>query len=152
MLGKKLADHMGASALLYAAIAYFVFDDSFYLEDITDNNPDMEEELQWWCDDIYSTCYTLFDNLRTFYETTDKSSGSGTNWRTRKPFRLLTVVYYEPDEDLYIQASRRQSDYHVGNEWRVLTERGESPRRNGLNPRATIQVPVRRSWKAPSKF
>jgi hypothetical protein len=152
MLGKKLADHIGASALLYAAIAYFVFDDAFYLEDINDNNPDMEEELNWWCDDIYSTFYTLFDNLRTFYETTDKSSGSGQNWRTRKPFSLLKVVYWEPDEDLYIQASRDQSDYHLGNQWRVLTECGSGTGGHRPVTRPTIRVPIRRRWKAPSSF
>lgn len=152
MLGKKLADHIGASALLYAAIAYFVFDDSFYLEDIKENNPDLEEELHWWCEDIYSSFYTLFENLRTFYETSDKSSGASENWRTRKPFHLLKVVYYEPDEDLYIQASSNQSDYHLGNEWRVLTECGESPRSHRTDTRATVRIPIRRSWKAPSKF
>lgn len=152
MLGKKLADHIGASALLYAAIAYFVFDDSFYLEDINENNPDLEEELNWWCDDIYSTFYTLFDNLRTFYETTDKPSGSGQNWRTRKPFSLLKVVYSEDDEDLYIQASRDQSDYHLGNQWRVLTECCPSPGRYRPNSRATFRIPLRRRWKAPSNF
>lgn len=152
MLGKKLADHIGASALLYAAIAYFVFDDSFYLEDINENNPDMEEELMWWCDDIYSTFYTLFENLRTFYETTDKSSGPAQNWRTRKPFSLLKVVYAEFDEDLYIQASRDQSDYHLGNQWRVLTERGTCTGRHRPVARATVRVPVRRRWTAPSNF
>lgn len=152
MLGKKLADHIGASALLYAAIAYFVFDDAFYLEDINDNNPDMEEELNWWCDDIYSTFYTLFENLRTFYETTDKSSGAGQNWRTRKPFSLLKVVYAEDDEDLYIQASRDQSDYHLGNQWRVLTECGPCAGSYRPVPRPALRVPVRRRWHAPSNF
>lgn len=152
MLGKKLADQIGASALLYAAIAYFVFDDSFFLEDIADNNPDLQEELTWWCDDIYSTFYTLFENLRTFYETTEPSVGALTNWRTRRPFQLLKVVYAEFDEDLYIQATRDQGDHHLGNQWRVLTECCSGVGRHRPVARTAIRIPIRRRWKAPSNF
>lgn len=152
MLGRGLADHIGASALLYAAIAYFVFDDSFYLEDIVENNPDLEEDLQWWCEDIYSSFYTIFDNLRTFYETTDKPAGPPTGRFSRPPFRLLKVIYWEPDEDVYIQASRSKSDDSLGNQWRFLTSPEPCTRGDRFESRAAVRVPFRRSWTAPSNF
>ncbi|MNB58685.1 hypothetical protein D3C87_364130 [compost metagenome] len=150
MLGAKLADQIGASALLYAAIAYFVFDEAYFLEDISDNNPELLEELTWWCEDIYSTFYKLFENLRTFYETTEPSTGSPKDWRARRPFHLLSVIYWEPDENVFITASRNQSDYKLGNQWRVLNERSESAGSDRANTRATIRIPVRRRWTAPS--
>lgn len=152
MLGHGLAEHIGASALLYAAVAYFVFDDSFFLEDIAENNPELQEELHWWCEDIYSSFYTIFDNLRTFYETTDKSAGPTPSWYRLAPFRLLKVVYWHPDEDVYIQASRDESDDKHGSQWRVLAELDASPRGHRPKPRTTVRIPLRRSWTAPHNF
>lgn len=68
MLGQKLADHIGASGLLYAAIAYFSFDESFFAESLIDNYPEMEEELLWWLDDIYVSLYNFFENVRKFFD------------------------------------------------------------------------------------
>lgn len=150
MLGRKLADQIGASALLYAAVAYFVFDDAFFLEDISENNPELEEELTWWCEDIFSTLYDLFMNLRKFYETTEPSSRAAEDWRIDHPFRLLKVIYIEPDEDVYISASRNESDHLLGNQWRILTECQPRTGSHRTYTRATVRIPVRRRWTAPS--
>lgn len=115
MLGASLANQIGASALLYAVIAYIVFDEAFYLEDIIEHHPDLYDDMTWWQDDIYSTYYSLFQNLRTFYETTETTSSShGTR---KNPFKLLKVVYDSYGENIYITASRHESDYHLGSIW-----------------------------------
>ncbi|MNZ13963.1 hypothetical protein D3C78_308760 [compost metagenome] len=157
MLGRKLADQIGASALLYAAIAYFVFDESFYLEDLSDNYPDLNEELTWWCDDIYSTFYDLFQNLRTFYETTDVRAASRphsrmcpNHWRASpRPFQLLRVNYYEPDEDLFVVASRDEGDHRLGSVWRLPEQRSQSLHGDWDEHRAVVCLPFKRSRRLP---
>lgn len=146
MLGRGLAEQIGASALLYAAIAYFVFDESFFLEDISENYPELEEPLIWWCDDIYSTFYTIFENLRKFYETTGtppRFSTAAAAFKARRPFRLLGVTYYEPDEDVFISASRDPSDDQYGSVWRVPEGRHQSLLCDWAEYRADLQHPQR---------
>lgn len=146
MLGRRLAEQIGASALLYAAIAYFVFDESFFLEDISENYPELEEPLIWWCDDIYSTFYTIFENLRKFYETTGtppRFSTAAAAFKAQRPFRLLGVIYYEPDEDIFISASRDPSDDQYGSVWRVPEGRRQGLLSDWAEYRADLQHPQR---------
>lgn len=133
MLGETLADQIGASALLYAAIAYFVFDDEFFIEDLTENYPERYDEIMWWLEDIHSTFYELFGNIRVYYETTEEAHRAShrphrcqrsyrTSGRHPAPFRLLAVRYEVRDDDLFIEASRDQSHHHLGNQWRFLAQ------------------------------
>lgn len=126
MLGDGLAERMGASALLYAAIAYYVFCDTFYLDDMTDNDPDIAEDLVWWLEDIYSSFYDLFSNLRKYYDQPDDSDQPPHSPRPRHrvKYELLKVVYSRQDEDLFVQATRNQSSRHLGNQWRISAECG----------------------------
>ncbi|MNO19219.1 hypothetical protein D3C76_89470 [compost metagenome] len=157
MLGRKLADIIGASALLYAAVAYFVFDDAFFLEDLSENYPDLEEDLTWWCDDFYAEHYTLLQNLRIFYETTDDrprphSPACRRRFEVNQPsFRLLKVVYHEPDEDMYITASRDPRDYKHGSVWRLPSQRPEGLRGHGDEPRRIVFLPFKRSRRIPGR-
>jgi len=123
MLGDSLAGCIGASAMLYAAIAYFVFDEAFYIEDLLENHPEEEDEIRWWLDDIQSTFFDVFTNLRRYYETDyDGVSRTPQATRTQRPYVLLVVKYSEHDEDVVIAASRDPRDHHLGNQWRLLTE------------------------------
>lgn len=117
MLGASLENQIGASALLYAVISYIVFDEAFYLEDIIEHHPDLYEDITWWQDDIYSTYYTLFQNLRTFYET---AVSSDSECEIRKdPFRLLRVTYDSHGENIFVTASRDKSDNYLGSIWQL---------------------------------
>jgi len=117
MLGKMLADRIGASALLYAAVAYFVFDESFYIDDMLEHHPELHEEIMWWLEDICPTFYDLFTNLRTYYEPAASSTET-----SPARFELLAVRYTEPDEEILIVATRDPRDHHFGNQWRVFTQ------------------------------
>jgi len=150
MLGRGLAEQIGASALLYAAIAYFVFDEPFFLEDISENYPDQEESLIWWCDDIYSSFYAIFENLRKFYETTGsprpaRFGTAAAAFKARAPFRLLGVTYYEPDEDIFISASRDPRDDKYGSVWRIPPGRPQGVRCDWSEYRADLRHPERRN-------
>lgn len=122
MFGESLAECIGASALLYAAIAYFVFDDSYYMDDIIENNPDIEDQLRWWLDDIQSSFFEIITNLRRYYETDYEAARHISPSSPKRAYELIAVRYREADEDLFIAATRDPRDHHVGNQWRVLAE------------------------------
>ncbi len=110
-VGGPLADQLGASALLYAAIAYYVFDDSFFAEDLLDHHPEDQEALLAWLQDLYDNVGSLFDSLRAYYERQTISS-----------YHLLQVYYRRDAEELYVIAANDPDDDHLGNQWRFLTE------------------------------
>jgi hypothetical protein len=91
MIGRSLADKLGASELLYAAVAYFSFDEEFYAQSMIDANPELEEEIMWWLDDIYSNLYNLFGHIRTYHH--------GKN--------LEHVVFDDEGEALYVSGTAR---------------------------------------------
>lgn len=114
----SLVEQLGASPLIYAAIAYYVFDDPFFAEDIIEHNPDYVEHVLVWLENLYTACGPLINQLRAYYENDTLYSS------TTPPFYLLST-YYEPDsEDLLIVASTDQGHHHLGNQWRVLTQSG----------------------------
>lgn len=67
MLGQQLAEELGAQFLIYAAVAYYSFDEEFYMQSVIDSNPQREESIMWWLDDIYSELYNFFENIRTYH-------------------------------------------------------------------------------------
>ncbi len=87
-IGQELADQLGASVLLYAAIAYFSFDEEFHAQSLLDNHSELEEEIMWWLDDVYSSYYNFFRNLRTYHDGNT----------------LTQVVYESDDGSIYIQS------------------------------------------------
>lgn len=137
MIGAMLAEQLGATSLLYAAIAYFVFDDAFYMEDIIENTPDRIDEIQWWCDDIYSEFHYLIDGLRIYYDTSSYSSG-------KRPYQLLTVTYDRDEESIFVRASRNPRDLTHGNQWRVLTQSDPYIECYGTEPGRSVQIPYNR--------
>lgn len=91
MLGIKLAERIGASELLYAAVALFSFDDSGVAEAIIDSNGLLEEDILWWLDDILSSLCNLFSHVRTFHNGQE----------------LDEVVFDSEEEALYITSKTR---------------------------------------------
>lgn len=142
MIGATLADQLGATPLIYAAIAYFVFDDAFFMEDIIENTPDRIDELQWWCEDFYSEFYYLINDLRTYYDTSSYSDGKGS-------YQLLTVTYDSDEESIFVRASRNPRDTANGNQWRVLTQPGSGVKRHRDVQGRAVRIPYRRRWTAP---
>lgn len=142
MASRDLADHIGASALLYAALAYFVFDEDYFLEDLSTNYPELNNELMCWLEAFVTDQSTMIEHLRKFYET---SIGHG---RWPKPieqhaFRLLIVTYYREDGCIFIGASRNESDSKYGSEWHVPIERRNRPSRYRDELRRTLCLPCR---------
>lgn len=138
MLGSNLAEHIGASPLLYAALAYFVFDESFFLEDLSDNYPELEEDLMWWLEDFYSSHYRMIEDLRIFYETHLQTGPSPR--RAFPPYKLLTVLYLTDDESVFIGASQYESDSRYGSEWRLPHQRGDCDGGYGDELRRTFRI------------
>lgn len=66
-VGLKLSTAIGASSLIYAAIAYYSFDDEFYMQSIIDSYSEFEDSLIWWLEDIYTECYNLFGHIRAYH-------------------------------------------------------------------------------------
>lgn len=128
MLGDKLAVHIGASALLYAALAYFVFDESFFLEDLVEHYPDMDSELSAWIEDFYIAQYDMIEQLRIFYGTS-LSTPPCRQYHRKAPYRLLLVIYSAADESIFIGASCDERDSQYGIEWRVPVERSDRVKR-----------------------
>ena len=91
MLGDKLAQHLGASELLYAAVAYYSFDEQFFAQTFIDNNPELEEDIMWWLDDIYSSFYNYFEHIKAYHHGKD----------------LEHVVFDDADSALYVSSTSR---------------------------------------------
>ena len=108
------ASLLGISPMIYAAIAYFVFDDSFFAEDVIENNPSIMHEFMDWLEFIYSTHTDLITNLRTFYDMSSKDPIPGL------PYALLRVRYESSTEDLYVTATSGDHARELGNQWRFL--------------------------------
>lgn len=102
MIGMKLAALIGASELLYAAVALFSFDDSGPGEAVIDANGKLEEDIIWWLDDILSSHCNLFQHVRTFHNGQE----------------LDEVVFDTEEEALYISSRARP----------VVRSRGRSTR------------------------
>lgn len=137
MLGSKIAEQIGATPLLYAALAYFVFDESFFLEDLSDNYPDLESDLNWWLEDFYSDYYSVLNDLRIYYATPLQDA---VNHSSRLPYRLVKVQYLENDETLVISASADESDHRFGSQWRIPNERSSGHERYGDELRGTFRI------------
>lgn len=89
--GDQLAKLIGASELLYAAVALFSFDDSGAGEAIIDANGLLEEDILWWLDDVLSSHCNLFEHVRTFHNGQE-----------------LDEVVFDPEEEaLYISSKAR---------------------------------------------
>lgn len=114
--GETLAERLGASALLYAAIAYYVFDDSFFVEDLIDHNPELAEPIVAWMEDLYCAFGNILYQLRVYYAKDTFHSES------ESTYQLLKVNYVSTDEDLYVSATCDPRYYHLENQWRVLSE------------------------------
>lgn len=142
MIGVTLAEQLGATPLIYAAIAYFVFDDAFFMDDIIENTPDRTDELQWWCEDFYSEFYYLIDGLRIYYDTASYSDG-------KRPFQLLTATYDLREESVFIRASRNPRDSAHGNQWRFLAQSGQGTKRHRDVSKRAVRIPYIRRWTAP---
>lgn len=107
---QHMVECLGTLPLLYAAIAHFVFDDSFYAEDIINRHDLLMDDFLSWIERFYSRNEHLIEHLRLYYDRT-KEQPSPT---------LLRIQYTRVDEDLYITAG---NDYHVsdlGGQWRFL--------------------------------
>lgn len=137
MLGDGLADRIGASALLYAALAYFVFDESYFLEDLSENYPELTDELMWWLEDFYSNYYQMIEDLRTLYETSIGPTERSGYIRQRN-YRLLIVTYSRSDDSVFIGASTDDGDSKYGSEWNVPLERGNRTSSYGDELRRTF--------------
>ncbi|MNP89027.1 hypothetical protein D3C85_14230 [compost metagenome] len=116
--GRKLLDLIGASAMLYAAVAYFVFDDSFFAEDLIENYGDNASDIVAWLEHLYATCETMITGLRVYYETTDKLEPAGTGQNTNS-YKLIRVTFSPEDEYIFIRASKNQSHDILGSGWGV---------------------------------
>lgn len=103
MIGQKLAARIGASELLYAAVALFSFEDSGPGEAIIDANGKLEEDIIWWLDDVLSSYYNLFEHVRTFYNGQE----------------LDEVVFDSEEETLYISGKARPVLYSRGRSTRI---------------------------------
>lgn len=103
MIGMKLADLIGASELLYAAVALFSFDDSGPGEAIIDANGKLEEDILWWLDDILSSHCNLFQHVRTFHHGQE----------------LDEVVFDSEEAALYISSKARPVVRHRGRSTRI---------------------------------
>lgn len=90
-LGDKLAQRLGASELLYAAVAYYSWENELFAQSLIDNNPELTEEIMWWLEDILTSYYSLFNHIRTFHNGQD----------------LDQVVYDAPEETLYVSSKAR---------------------------------------------
>lgn len=137
MLGSKIAEQIGATPLLYAALAYFVFDESFFLEDLSDHYPELESDLNWWLEDFYSDFHVVLEDLRHYYATPLQDVVSH---RPNLPYRLVKVQYIEPDEALLVSASTDESDNRFGSQWHIPNERSESHVRYGDELRGTFRI------------
>lgn len=88
-LGHRLADQLGASVLLYAAISYYAFDEEFNAQSLIDNHSELEEEIMWWLEEIFTSHCNFFRDIRTYHDGND-----------------LTQIVYEPsDGSLYIESA-----------------------------------------------
>lgn len=103
MIGQKLAARIGASELLYAAVALFSFEDSGPGEAIIDANGKLEEDIIWWLDDVLSSYYNLFEHVRTFHNGQE----------------LDEVVFDSEEETLYISSKARPVVCHRGRSTRI---------------------------------
>jgi hypothetical protein len=89
-VGVKLSTVIGASSLIYAAIAYYSFDEEFYMQSIIDSYAEFEESLLWWLEDIYSELYNLFDHIRAYHR--------GNHFKE---------VFYDPEDgSLYVASDK----------------------------------------------
>lgn len=67
-LGMKLAKRIGASELIYAAVALFSFDDSSVAEAIIDSNGFLEHDIINWLEDALTSLAHLFNHARNFHD------------------------------------------------------------------------------------
>lgn len=88
--GAWLAEELGASALLYAAVAYFSFDDEFPAQQMMDNHAELHKQILWWLEDIYTSVAYLFQMVRDYH------AGN-----------VLNEVVYDPDSEALYTTSRR---------------------------------------------
>lgn len=139
MLGGDLAERIGASPMLYAALAYFVFDESFFLEDLSENYPEQEQDLIWWLESFFADHYRTIEQLRMYYAS-PLQEHSGTGRARFAPYRLLHVVYDPVEECLAIRASSDESDHHLGSEWRLPTGRGRGDDSDWDELRRTFRI------------
>lgn len=142
MFGGKLADHIGATPLLYAALAYFVFDESFFLEDLVENYPELDYELSQWLEAFYCDQYHYIEELRKYYATPlfERSSSPRKNIRLTS-FRLVSVRYFQDEETVLIAASDIESDHQLGSEWGLPHERQSRTGGYGDDLRRTFRIP-----------
>lgn len=65
--GQLLANRLGASELVYAAVAMLSFDDTGVAESMIDSNPLLEYDIIYWLEDVLTSLAQLFLNIRTFH-------------------------------------------------------------------------------------
>lgn len=140
MFGGKLADHIGATPLLYAALAYFVFDESFFLEDLAENYPELDYELSEWLEAFYCDQYDLIEELRKYYATPLSAGYQAYPWNRPTSYRLISVRYLSEEESVLIAASDDEGDYQLGSEWGLPHERQSCTGRYGDDLRRTFRI------------
>lgn len=119
--GRKLLELVSAQVLVYAAIALFVFEESYYADDLLANYPEQHITFIEWLEHFGDAASKEIHDLRTFYEIPYAPSDAGTDQPT-PAYQLVRVGYSSADEYVFVRASKCESHYHLGNEWRVLNE------------------------------
>lgn len=122
--GRKLLELVSAQVLVYAAIALFVFEESYYADDLLTNYPEQHITFIEWLEHFGDAASKEIHDLRTFYEIPYDPSDASPG-RNATSYQLIRVGYSSSDEYLFVRASKCESHRHFGNEWRVLNESDE---------------------------
>lgn len=139
---QQLVDLIGADALLYAAIAFSVFDEPYYIDDIIENSGEHEFTIVRWLEEFFSVFEGEIKHLRTLYATDRPESAETSAWDLRDgpSYRLIEVAFIPEDDTLYVCASCNQNHHQLGNKWRILNESLESLPRDGHEPGRTFRA------------
>lgn len=139
---KSLMDLIGAEALLYAAIAYLVFDESYYIDDMIENCGELETPIVGWLEYFNNTYDYDLHQLRKLYETyrsEDPEKPARPVWY-QSSYKLLGVTFIPSDDTLLVRASRCEDHHQFGNQWRVLNEGDARVSGNWHVPRGVIRT------------
>lgn len=119
--GRKLLELVSAQVLVYAAIALFVFEESYYADDLLANYPEHNNNIVGWLEHFGDAASKEINYLRTFYEISYNSPDENTN-EPAPAYQLIRVGYSSADEYVFIRASKCEGHHYLGNKWRILNE------------------------------
>lgn len=139
---KSLMDLIGAEALLYAAIAYLVFDESYYVDDMLENCGEMETSIVGWLEHFSNVFDHDLQQLRMLYEThrsKDPQEVARPLWY-QPGYKFIGVTFVSADDTLLIRASRSEDHHQFGNQWRILNEGDTGVSCDWHVPRTTIRA------------